>query len=157
MSAVYKYEGKRSDLWGTPSELFNDLDDLYDFQWDLAANEKNSCCVSYFDEQDDSLSIDWNDLAGISWLNPPFSKAGQFFKKCGDSENEIIAIYKMSNLEAKVWQDQILAKADWVCFLRGRVNYEENGVVIPNVPFGSALIGYRVYCKVKHLGRVWHL
>lgn len=147
------FKGKRTDEWGTPKGLFKYLDDRYNFTHDLAASPQNKKCKSY---SSDSLLSAWWVSGNMFWLNPPFSKAKQFYEKAAKEQPKLVSIYKSANLETELWQDIILPNCNWVCFIKGRVNYEdEDGIVVPNVPFGSALIGYNVECKVKDLGRVW--
>lgn len=151
------YKGNRRDDWRTDPELWNALDELYGFTIDLAANAKNAKCKRFIDDKRDALALDWaNEIGnGCGWLNPPFSKATPFFEHCGDAS--LVAIYKASNLETSVWQDLILPLADWVFFLKARVNYlDHKGKPTKSVPFGSALIGYRCDFKLQAwAGRVW--
>lgn len=146
------YKGKRIDTWGTNASLFEKLNKRYKFKVDLAANKKNAKCDKYLS---DSLTINWN-FGGACWLNPPFSKANVFFQKAAFSKAKIVCIYKSSNIETDLWQNIILQNANWVCFLKGRTEYERSKSESKNgVPFPSALIGFRVDCKVEDLGRVW--
>lgn len=151
------FNGNRTDNWETCPKLFETLHKLYDLRWDLASSDQNKKCENYFDLEDDALAQPWDDLP-MAWLNPPFSRAHEFFTKCAKSLNPIVAIYKTTNLETKLWQDLILPSAAWVCFLRGRTQYINEESHKPNkVPFGSALIGFRVPQRVAHLGKVWDL
>jgi phage N-6-adenine-methyltransferase len=135
------YSGNKLDDWETPKELFEKLDSIFEFSFDLAASEKNKKTKKFFSVKEDSLSQDWNDIFGTAFLNPPFSKAKSFFKKASESKNPIVAIYKSANVESQTWQDFIFPHAQ-VFFLRGRVNFEgkENAT---SPTFGSALIFYR--------------
>ena len=153
------YKGSRMDNWRTPSGLWIELDDLYHFKLDLAADKTNAKCDNFFHPGNNSLDINWASWTlSPQWLNPPFSMATEFFQKAADCHNKMVAIYKCSNLETALWQDIILPNADWVCFLRGRVNYENpDGTPSNQVPFGSALIGYNVPSLCNHLGRVWRI
>lgn len=138
------YKGKRSDEWQTPNFLWEWLNFIYRFQFDLAASQTNKKVDNYFSKKNNALIHNWSFIQGYSWMNPPFSLAEEFFKKASESKNPIVAIYKCSNMETKTWQKYILPHA-LVHVLDKRVNYE-----IPNepkrngVPFASALILYRV-------------
>ena len=128
------------DEWKTPKELFNILDELYNFDYDCCAYINNNKCYLYsnkFESVDSKYIGDY-----ICWMNPPFSKAREmfihFFKvvKCG------VAIYRCDNLETKIWQDVIFPSCDWVFIPRGRVVYE--GMEGNGSRFPSALIGVGV-------------
>lgn len=135
------YSGNKLDDWETPKELFEKLDSVFEFSFDLAASKKNKKTENYFDEKKDSLSQNWNEVIGTSWLNPPFSKAKEFFEKATRSKNPIVSIYKAANVESQVWQDFIFPSAQ-VLFLKRRVNFEgkEN---CKSPTFGSALLFFR--------------
>lgn len=147
------FKGDRKDDWGTPQELFNELNQRFKFFIDLAATKKNTKCKLFYK---DSLVRTWPKKR-VGWLNPPFSKAEQFFEKA--KGHKLVAIYKASNLETQLWQDTILPNASWVCFLRGRTNYVvAKGEAKNGVPFNSAIIGYNTPpINMKALGRVWVL
>jgi len=156
------YSGARCDSWRTPDSLWNKLHGRYHFTCDLAASDENAKVKrnsaknpGYFTESRSSLDVDWQKFI-TCWLNPPFSNAEPFFKKCDNAR--VVAIYKATNLETALWQDVILPMAAWVCFLRGRLNYANaDNVVMRGVPFGSALIGFNVPSLVQDLGHVWRL
>ena len=142
------YKGSRSDEWGTDKLLFEHLNELYRFNLDVAATRKNHLCKRYFTLKSDALKQpDWK---GMCWLNPPFSIARPFFEQA--RFYRVVAIYKACNLETALWQDVIFPHAVWVCFIRGRTEYIKPTKNKNGVPFGSALIGFNVGCKVGHLG-----
>lgn len=178
------YKGRRSDEWATPSELFDKLYDQYQFTFDVSASENNAKIDEYWTKEDDALSKDWTgrsvDVQILEdaldsdpceqewicvnvrryWMNPPFSQANKFFKKVAEESKrdlQLVAIYKSANLESKTWQDYILRTADWVFFLRGRVNFDSHAGKSNQVPFGSALIGYGLEPPVGLKGVLWTL
>lgn len=146
------FKGDRRDDWQTPPYVFDLIASHYTFAMDLAASSVNSKCRDFYCELEDSLRKNWD--VGLCWLNPPFSKAKQFFTKA--KGHKLIAIYKAANLETVLWQDIILPHCDWVCFIKRRVNYLNHmGVPSTGVTFGSALIGYGIDCRVSSMGKVW--
>lgn len=56
----------------TPPELYELLDEEFCFVADMAATSKNTKHEVYFNQDDDSLSIDWP--RGPVFLNPPYSR-----------------------------------------------------------------------------------
>lgn len=54
--------------------------------FDLAATPENSVCNErHFSPEDNSLQIDWADLTGNLWLNPPYGNIGPWAAKCAAS------------------------------------------------------------------------
>ena len=70
----------KSDLWETPTWLFNELNSEFNFNWDLSANKLNSKVSEecFFGETDDALKQSWNiqglDSNTRAFCNPPYSK-----------------------------------------------------------------------------------
>ena len=61
--------------------MFSRLNDIYDFDLDVAATEQNKMCDLYFTKENDALGLSWE---GRCWCNPPYSCAGEFVKKAID-------------------------------------------------------------------------
>lgn len=73
MTAGYygsKTDSSIKDLWQTPVELYNNLNQEFNFQCDVAASDSNHLHEMYYDEQMNSLNLPWFD---INWCNPPYS------------------------------------------------------------------------------------
>ena len=154
------YKGRRSDEWSTPRDLFQSLDQQYDFTFDVAASKDNARIDQYWTKEDNALTKDW-DNSHRYWMNPPFSKAKEFFEKIktenGKNKIKLVSIYKASNLETKTWQEYILETANWVLFLDKRVNFDSHAGSSNQVPFGSALIGYNLEPPINAKGKLWIL
>lgn len=153
------YKGKRSDEWRTPPELIRSLKG-YNFTFDLAADYDNAIVDNYYSKKDSAFYHEWKRTRGTYWLNPPFSYSYYFFRKAARSPAKIVAIYKSTNLETKVWQRYILPTAEWLCFLKRRTAYvNPDGMDYKSPPFGSVLIGFRCppLPELSKLGTVIHL
>lgn len=90
-------EAKESDLWSTPVEVFNELNDRYGpFALDAAANKDNHKCPIWLgpgsEVSEDCLAIPWSYswitngrecLDGVvrTFLNPPYSNPYPFVNK----------------------------------------------------------------------------
>ena len=131
------------DEWETPKELFNILDDQYQFDFDCCARENNRKAL-YFSND----FLKWYDNNYFDrrrykcWMNPPFSKASDMFKHFFKSVKHGVAIYRCDNFETKIWQDIIFPNCDWIFIPKGRVVYE--GMNGNGSRFPSALIGVGV-------------
>ncbi len=126
------------DNWETPKKLWNKLDNQYKFNFDCCASENNSKCEEWSEEFDILPKVLF-DFKYICWMNPPFSLAREMFEHFFKVVSKGVAIYRCDNLETSLWQEVILANADWVFIPKGRISYE--GKEGKGSRFPSALIG----------------
>ncbi len=63
-----KFDSIKQD-WNTPKSLFNKLNEEFHFEYDLAADEKNTLCPKFYSKENDGLKQKWT---GVCWLNPPY-------------------------------------------------------------------------------------
>jgi len=75
----------KSDLWETPQNLFNALNEKFNFEIDAACDFNNMKCGRGFDENSNGLIQDWH---GRTFCNPPYSQKKEWIKK---------AIYEVEN------------------------------------------------------------
>lgn len=57
--------------WGTPSWLFDRLNDEFGFAVDVCATADNSLCPEFYDRERDALSMIWR---GSVFMNPPYGR-----------------------------------------------------------------------------------
>ena len=55
----------KSDLWETPKELFDELDNEFHFTLDPCANKDNAKCEKYFTEEENGLSKSWGGGSSV--------------------------------------------------------------------------------------------
>lgn len=90
--------GRSKQDYGTPVEFLAAVRKRFgivDFDWDLAAHEKNHVVHNYLGQGGsvaDSLAVDWRVLRGRHefkdrhlWLNPPFGQIAPWAAKCAFS------------------------------------------------------------------------
>lgn len=61
----------KSEMWETPQDFFDDLDELFHFTVDACATPENAKCERYFTKEMDGLKQEWN---GVVWCNPPYGR-----------------------------------------------------------------------------------
>ena len=61
----------KTDLWETPQDFFEKLDQEFGFELDVCALPENAKCSRYFSPIDDGLEQDWT---GVCWCNPPYGR-----------------------------------------------------------------------------------
>lgn len=68
--------------WETPQHLFDELNEKYNFETDVAATKENAKCKMFFTEKDNALDKNWEGYGNI-FCNPPYESKLQnkFIKK----------------------------------------------------------------------------
>jgi phage N-6-adenine-methyltransferase len=62
----------KSNEWGTPQKLFDDLNREFHFTLDACATAELAKCERFFDKQEDALSKAWD---AVTFCNPPYGPA----------------------------------------------------------------------------------
>lgn len=146
MDKVHFTTGK--DDWGTPQELFDELNEEFGFTLDACADGNNHKCQRYFTKEQDGLSKSWS--GETVFCNPPYSKRtktnpGQiaWVKKCYEESkrNKIVVVMLIpARTDTQMFHDYILGKAE-IRFVRGRLKFEINGEKSKNAaPFPSMIV-----------------
>ena len=143
---LFQGEGMNKELhfksekqtWETPQDFFNKLDDLFGFTLDACASSDNAKVGNYYTVEQNALVQDWK---GVVWCNPPYGREQvKFIQKAHDESikhGSTVVCLIPARPDTKVWQDLIFAKADQVCFIKGRLKF---GNSKDAAPFPSALI-----------------
>lgn len=61
-----------SNEWATPQNLFDELNDEFNFTLDPCATDENAKCSKYFTIENDGLSKDWSNE--VVFMNPPYAE-----------------------------------------------------------------------------------
>lgn len=68
-----------NQAWDTPQLFFDEMNNEFDFEWDLAASEESAKCEKYYTKEQDALKQKWE---GKCYLNPPYGRElPKFIKK----------------------------------------------------------------------------
>ena len=110
---------KHSDNWETPKDLYDELDDEFNFDFD-------PCPINYGPIQDnkDGLLIEWGKR---NFVNPPYSRKlkeafverGVYFKNKNKSSVFLLPV----STSTKLFHDVIKPNAEEIRFIRGRVKF----------------------------------
>jgi site-specific DNA-methyltransferase (adenine-specific) len=127
------------DDWGTPENLFNELNNKYHFTVDVASNDQNHKCNRYYTIKEDGLKQDWSNE--IVWCNPPYGREiGQWIKKAYESKNTKSVFLIPARTDTKWFHNYIYKKDNIkVEFLKGRLKFEGEGLK-NSAPFPSMLV-----------------
>ena len=113
------------DDWATPQPLFDELDRVFHFTLDAAADETNHKCVRYLTPDEDAFSKAL-DLEGETiWCNPPYGRGldrwVNLFGKWAAMGNTVVALLPAST--GTQWFRLMWDTASEVWFLTGRVPF----------------------------------
>lgn len=61
----------KSEVWETPQNLFDRLDQEFHFDTDVCALPENAKCDHYFSPADNGLAQEWT---GCCYMNPPYGR-----------------------------------------------------------------------------------
>lgn len=67
-----RFKASKTDLWETPQDFFDRLNDEFHFNVDVCATPDNAKCGTYFTKENDGLSQSWGGYT--CWCNPPYGR-----------------------------------------------------------------------------------
>ena len=142
----------KSDEWGTPQDLFDELNKVYEFTLDPCATVENAKCEKYYTVEDDGLSKDWG--GNTVFVNPPYTRGsiGKWIKKAYEESkkpNTIVVCLIPSRTDTKYWHEYCMNAAH-IHFIKGRLKFE--GEADNSAPFPSALVVFTTGFKEYALG-----
>lgn len=114
-----------SEEWGTPQDLFDELNSVYNFTLDPSASDYNHKCEKYFTKDDDGLSKSWS--GETVFCNPPYGRhIGDWVRKAYDESLKGTKIVMLIPARTDtIWfHDYIYRKNNVrVEFIRGRLKF----------------------------------
>ena len=124
-----------TDLWATPQEFFDRLNEEFHFTLDPCANDENHKCPTYFTKEQDGLKQDWQGHR--VFCNPPYGRAiGAWVKKCHDEAQKgaLVVMLIPARTDTSYFHDYIYHKAE-LRFIRGRLKFgnAEQGAPFPSM------------------------
>lgn len=131
----------KSNEWATPQNLFDELNEEFNFTLDPCATDKNAKCSKYFTIEDDGLSKDWSN--DVVFMNPPYGREiKKWIKKAYEEslKGATIVCLIPARTDTTYWHDFIFDKANDIRFLRGRLKF---GNSKNSAPFPSAIVVYQ--------------
>lgn len=124
--------------WETPQWLFDKLNNVFNFEVDIAAADNTAKCDIYYTEENDGFKYEWKETC---WCNPPYGRhqidwirrASEQVDKYGNT----IVVLIPARPDTKVWHDIIFKNSSYICFIKGRLKF---GNSKDSAPFPSALV-----------------
>ena len=131
----------KTEMWATPKDFFDKMNDEFHFTLDAAAIQENAKCDRFFTPEDDGLSQMWD---GVVWCNPPYCRqTGKWVKKAYEESKKGATVVMLLPCRPDVswFHDYIIGKAE-IRFIRGRLKFggSKNSAPFPSmvVVFGKA-------------------
>ena len=135
------YSSKTNE-WGTPQDLFDELNKEFSFTLDPCATRENAKCDKYYTEEDNGLIQDWSN--DIVFMNPPYGREIPKWIEKAFYESErgsIVVCLVPARTDTRYWWDYIFPYAE-IRFIKGRVKFIQKGKSAP-APFPSAIVIFR--------------
>lgn len=129
------------DDWGTPQDLFDELNEEFHFDLDVAASKVNAKCKHYYHQRDNGLISLWY---GNVWCNPPYSNIPEFVKRCSEYDGLSVLLLP-SRTDTKWFHDYIYKNPRCeIRFIRGRLRFQG---AESTAPFPSMIVIYKAQQK----------
>lgn len=120
-----KFQSDRQD-WETPGALFNPLNEMFQFDMDVAASSKNTKRRRFISKKEDAMKVEWH---GTCWLNPPYGANQHTIKKWvkrafeqSKKKNCSVIMLIPTRTNTNWWHDYCM-KSDLILFIRGRPKF----------------------------------
>lgn len=128
----------KTDVWATPQEFYDKLNDEFHFTLDPCADESNHKCDKYFTEKQDGLLQDWG--GNIVFCNPPYGKViGDWVKKAfeeAQKPNTTVVMLIPARTDTKYFHEYIYKKHE-IRFIKGRLKFGDSK---NSAPFPSMVV-----------------
>ena len=128
-----------TDLWATPQDFFDELNEEFEFTLDPCATPDNAKCAKFFTKEQDGLKQDWSGER--VFCNPPYGRViGAWVKKCHDEAQKgtLVVMLIPARTDTSYFHDYIYHKAE-IRFIRGRLKF---GGASQGAPFPSMVVIY---------------
>ena len=127
-----------TDLWSTPQDFFDKINEEFGFETDVCASVENAKCKRFFTKEDDGLAQAWT---GVCWMNPPYGREiNQWMEKAYKSslDGATVVCLVPARTDTAWWHDY--AAKGKVRFIRGRLKFGEHA---NSAPFPSAVVVFK--------------
>lgn len=121
------FSSKKMD-YCTPQDLFDELNEEFNFVLDAAATDKSAKCKHYYTPETDGLSKSWFiENGGAVFCNPPYGRStGKWVEKAHEEAQKGMPIVLLipARTDTSYFHDYIYGQAE-IRFLRGRVKFTD--------------------------------
>lgn len=128
-----------TDLWSTPQDTFDALNEEFHFTYDVCATDENAKCPLYFTKEIDAFRHPWT---GVCWMNPPYGReigrwVQRAYEACVNDLTTTVCLLP-ARTDTRWWHDYCM-KGE-IRFIKGRLKF---GNQTNSAPFPSAVVIFR--------------
>lgn len=130
----------KSDQWATPQDFFDRLNEEFCFTLDACATDENHKVGNYFTADDNGLLQNWGGQR--VFCNPPYSKIGDWVKKCYEEAikpETLVVMLIPARTDTRYFHDYIIHRSE-VRFVKGRLKFGDSKNA---APFPSMVVIFR--------------
>lgn len=128
----------KTDLWETPQDLFDKLNNEFQFTLDVCATPENAKCDKFYTKEQDGLKHPWK---GTVWCNPPYGRGiGQWVRRAlfASVSGSTVVMLLPAITDTKWFHDYIYKRNNvGIRFIRGRLKF---GGSKNSAPFPSMVV-----------------
>ena len=125
----------KTDLWPTPNDFFDKLNDEFHFTLDPCSTHENAKCYKHFTEEENGLLQDWGNE--VVFCNPPYGRQIKYWIKKAYEEsqkdNTKVVMLIPARTDTIYFHEYIYHKAE-IRFIKGRLKF---GNAKNSAPFPS--------------------
>lgn len=128
-----------TDMWSTPQDFFNKLNQEFNFELDVCATHENAKCDRYFTKEQDGLTQEWT---GVIWMNPPYGREiKKWMKKAFESSlsGATVVCLIPARTDTQWWHNYV-TRANDIRFVKGWLKFGNSKNA---APFPSAIVIFR--------------
>jgi phage N-6-adenine-methyltransferase len=130
----------KTDLWSTPQNFFDLLNEEFNFTIDVCAIPENAKCEKFFTPEINGLKQEWK---GVCWCNPPYGREiGKWVEKAyiASTLGATVVMLLPARTDTKWFHEYIYNKAE-IRFVKGRLKFGNSKTA---APFPSMVVVFRV-------------
>lgn len=128
----------KTDLWSTPNDFFDKLNDEFHFTLDPCSTHENAKCYKHFTEEENGLLQDWGNE--VVFCNPPYGRQIKYWVKKSYEEsqkdNTTVVMLIPARTDTIYFHEYIYHKAE-IRFIKGRLKF---GNAKNSAPFPSMVV-----------------
>lgn len=132
----------QTDLWATPQDFFDALNEEFNFTLDVCALPENAKCERYYTPEDDGLVQPWT---GTVWCNPPYGKGVEKWIAKAAESNTLVVMLLPVRTDTRWFHKYINGKAE-IRFVKGRLKF---GDAKNSAPFASMVVIFKPVAEQK--------
>ena len=139
----------KTDLWSTPQDFFDNLNEEFNFTLDPCATPDNAKCKKYFTKETDGLKQNWQ--GETVFCNPPYGKViKHWVKKCYEESlkpDTTVVMLIPARTDTAYFHDYVYHNAKEIRFIRGRLKF---GQAKNSAPFPSMVVVFGQRKEKQH-------